>query len=354
MASNAFPQGPLPTGKVPPQLLVRLLNLAGTDCPDDLIVGPGIGRDAAVVAAPGSNGEDTHFILASDPITLSDHRPGWHAVHVNANDVACLGADPRWFLLTVLAPPGTEATALDALIRDVNEACRETGATLVGGHTEVTTAVQRLVLSGTMIGVLPGPDGVKRLIRSDGAQRDDALIQIGPIAIEGTALLASDADSRLSAAGLSDGELIAARELLRNPGISVLRAATAARAQPGLHALHDPTEGGLATAALELAEAAGLSVELHSGAILRHPLTDRVSAALDLDPLGLLASGALLAAVEPQHVPAMLRQLDNVGVRAAQIGSLRASNRPAILAANGTTRSLPRFERDELVRILAP
>lgn len=354
MATDSLPQGPLLTGKVPPQLLAQLLDSLGADAPDDLILGPGIGHDAAVVAAAGPNGEDSYFVLASDPITLGGHRPGWHAVHVNANDVACLGADPRWFLLTVLAPPGTDATELDALLRDVTNACREIGATLVGGHTEITDAVQRLVLSGTMIGVFPAPGGAERLIRSDGARRGDALIQIGPIAIEGTALLASDAESRLSAAGLTDAELAVARDLLRDPGISVLPAAGAVRALPGLHALHDPTEGGLATAALELAEAAGLSIELQAGAILRHPLTDRVAAALDLDPLGLLASGALLAAVHAEHAPDLLRQLDNAGAQAAQIGSLRASNQPAILVANGATRPLPRFERDELVRVLAP
>ncbi len=354
MATDSVPQGPLPTGKVPPQLLAQLLDLLGTDSSDDLILGPGVGRDAAVVASRGPNGDDTYFVLASDPITLAGYRPGWHAVHVNTNDVACLGADPHWFLLTVLGPPGTEAAALDALMRDVRDACRQVGATLVGGHTEVTDAVQRLVLSGTMIGVFPGGGGAGRLIRSDAAREGDALIQIGPIAIEGTALLASAVGSRLSAAGLTDAELAAARDLLAEPGISVLPAATAVRGLPGLHALHDPTEGGLATAAFELAAAAGLSLELQADAILRHPLTDRVAAALDLDPLGLLASGALLAAVDADQAPALLRQLHNSGARAAQIGSLRASNQPAILVANGATRSLPRFERDELVRVLAP
>ena len=347
MASDSLTDGPLPTGKLAPELLAQLLSALDANAPDDLVLGPGIGRDAAVVAS--GSGDDC-FVLASDPITFAGPRPGWEAVHVNANDVACLGADPRWFLVTVLAAPGTEAADLETLLRDVQDACREVGATLVGGHTEVTNAVQRLVLSGTMVGLTTAG----QLIRSDGAREGDALIQIGPIAIEGTALLASDAAPLLKAAGLTDAELAAARDLLIDPGISVLPAALTVRSLPGLHAMHDPTEGGIATAAIELAEAAGLSVELQAGPLLRHPLTDRVTAALDLDPLGLLASGTLLAAVDAEQASAVLRQLHNSGEQAARIGSLRGPRQPAILVSNGATRSLPRFPRDEVVRVLAP
>ena len=283
-------------GKLPPELLERMLGAPGAT-PDGLVLGPGPGRDAAVVQL-----DDRYLVLAADPISFPTPRPGWYAVHVNANDVACLGADPRWFLCTALAPPGSDASAFDALFDDLQAACRQTRATLVGGHTEITDAVDRLVLSGTMIGEMAVAD----LVRSDGACEGDALIQVGPIAIEATAVLAVELRERLLEAGLDDGELTQAGALLDNPGISVLPAARALRGLPGLHAMHDPTEGGIATAAAELATAANLSPRLDGDAVLRHPLTERLAAVLDLDPLGLLASGTLLAAIDPEAAAQIL------------------------------------------------
>lgn len=331
------------TGKLPPELLARLLGDAPR--PPGLLQGPGPGRDAAVVDLGGR-----YAVLAADPVSFAAQRPGWYAVHVNANDVACLGADPRWFLATVIVPPTAQGDDLTTLFADLHAASADVGAVLAGGHTEVSDAVAHPLIAGTMIG--EAPPG--RLFPSDGARPGDALLQIGPIAIEGTALLAREATGALRDAGMSPADIDAAAALLFEPGISVLAAARVAWTTPGLHALHDPTEGGIATAAWELAQAAGLGVTLDREAILRHPLTDAVATACDADWLGLLASGALLAAVAPAHASQALAHLHKRGHAAALVGALGQPGQPAILRVDGASRPLPRFWRDEVARVLAP
>ena len=331
------------TGKLPPELLMRLLR----DLPRDerLLVRPGLGRDAAAVDAG-----DHVLVLTADPVTFTAARAGWYAVHLSANDVACLGGEPQWFLATVIAPPDTDEAALAEVVADISAACIEVGAVPVGGHTEVSEAVTQIVVAGAMVGVTTR----ERLFPSEAARAGDALLQVGPIAVEGTALLAREAAPRLAAAGVPRASIEAAAALLFDPGISVLPMARALWRLPGLRALHDPTEGGLASGAWELAAAAGLGVVVERAALLVHPLTREVSAALRLDPAGLLASGSLLASIDAAQAEAALARLRAAGLAARRIGRIGSPDGGAILVQeDGTTAPLPRFDRDEVARLLA-
>lgn len=332
----------LALGKIEAGLLDRLLRGLAMD--GRVTLGPGSGRDAAVIEMA-----DRFLVVASDPISFAGERIGHYAVHVNANDVACLGAEPRWFLATILLPPDSDAAFVEAIFDDLRAACREVGASLVGGHTEVTTAVSRAVVAGTMVGEV----GVEGLRLSTAAQPGDALIQVGAVAIEGVAVLAREAAPALRAAGLSDEEIASAASLLFDPGISVLAPARAAWQLPGIHSLHDPTEGGIATACWEVAEAAGLGLTVFEERVLLHPLTERVATALRLDWRGLLASGTLLVTVAGDAAEEALRQLDKSGYEASIIGRMGAAGEPAIIQARGESRALPRFARDEVARVLA-
>lgn len=231
-------------------------------------------------------------------------------------------------LTTILAPVGLEAVELESLLVNLREACEEAGIELVGGHTEVTDVVTRTVVSSTMIGSAPLTD----IVRSDGAENGDLVIQAGRAAVEGTAILGHP-------------------ELLDDPGISIAAAARALRSIDGIHAMHDVTEGGIATASLELAEAAGLGVELFGDDILWLPQTLEQCESRDLAPLGLLGSGTLLAAVSPDAADAALAALSAAGVASYLIGRLE-SGLPATLRFGGRTRPLPRFVRDEALRAL--
>jgi hydrogenase expression/formation protein HypE len=340
------PPASLPPGKVPARLLQRFL--AGRPACEGEVVGPGIGLDGAVLRIPGSASETggSYLVAASDPITFTATRIGWYVVHVNANDVACMGARPTWFLATLLLPEGATEALVSEILHDIQEACDEVGASLVGGHTEITPDLARPMVAGTMLGVTHG------WVSAEGAEPGDALLLTKGIAVEGTAILATDAKDRL--AGIVPAEALErARSYLREPGISVVADAFAALGSGKVHALHDPTEGGLSTGIHELCQAGGTGavVELESIPILRETLL--ITQALELDPLGLLASGALLIAAPESEVEPILAALEEEGIPGTRIGRCTEQSEGVVaMDRDGRTAPLTTFSADELTRVL--
>jgi hydrogenase expression/formation protein HypE len=331
---------PYPLGKLPTEHLARLLARYAPIDPR-VIVGPGVGRDAAVIDV-----SDRYLVAKTDPITFATDEIGRYAVHVNANDVACTGAAPRWFLATLLLPESHTPPALaDAIFDQIADACRELGVALVGGHTEITYGLDRPIVVGCMLGeVLP-----EKLVRPEGARPGDALLITKGIAVEGTAIIAREGVNRLS--GLNGAFLERCRGFLHDPGISVARDASVATAAGKVHAMHDPTEGGLATGLWELAEAAAVGLEVDETAIPILPETRILCGQMGLDPLGLIASGALLLAVKPEDAGAILYALREAGIAAAHIGRVAEKEQGAVLRGETSERPLPRFVRDEIARL---
>lgn len=336
----------LEAGKLPPELLKRLLDKVRIEDPR-VLLGPAIGADAALIDCG-----DTILVVKSDPVTFATDMIGWYAVHVNANDIACMGATPKWFVASLLLPEGTEEQQVEAIFRQITDACRSVGASLVGGHTEVTIGLPRPVMVGAMLGEVPKG----REVRPDGARVGDALVLTKGIAIEGTALLARDAAGRLTEAGSSNNVMDSAKDLLLHPGISVVRDAHIACNNAAIHALHDPTEGGVATGIWEMASASQVGFEVNEAQLQASvlPETHSICRALGLDPLGLLASGALLIVVAPQDLDALLASLQDAGIPARQIGrAVSPENSVTLKTSRGECKPMPVFVRDELARFLS-
>ncbi len=331
----------LPGGKLPLDLLAAVLAPL-TPRDGRVRMGPRVGEDAAVIDLG-----DRLLVAAADPITFATDEIGHYVVAVNANDIAVRGATPRWLLATVLLPPGTTPDDVRALMAELAAACRALAIDLIGGHTEVTDAVSRPLVVGAMLGEVQ-PD---RLVTTRGAQPGDALLLGGALAIEGTAVLARQAAPTLRARGVPADILDRARALLHTPGISIVAMARAVCDAVRPHALHDPTEGGLATALAELAAASGAGVHLDAPVSLPVlPETRAVCTALSLDPLGLLASGALLVAVAPTDVAATLAALQACGASGGVIGRVTEASAGLTMAGPAGTSALPNFARDELAR----
>jgi hydrogenase expression/formation protein HypE len=340
-------------GKLPHDLLASLLERVPSGDPR-VLVGPGIGRDAAVI----DTGAPRLLVAKSDPITFAGDMIGWYAVHVNANDIACTGARPEWLLATLLLPEGAEAELAESIFGQLLEACKGLSIELVGGHTEVSAGLTRPLVIGAMLGQVER----QKLVRPDGGRPGDVLILTKGIAIEGTGLLAREVPGRLAGLGLSPAEIQGAARYILDPGISVLKEAMAACDAVRVHSMHDPTEGGLATALHEMAEAnnCGIMVDDHSVEVL--PLTYALCRAASLDPLGLLASGALLIAVAEKDCERALDAIEEAGVTARRIGSLvalealeqvpSADRVMVIMEGKDGRRPLPHFPRDEVARFL--
>lgn len=333
---------PLPLGKLPSDLLGRLVAAYGSTDPATL-VGPGLGRDAAALAV----GEGV-LVVKTDPITFATRSAAAYLVDVNANDVACLGARPRWLLATALLPEGTTAAAVEEQFAELHAACERRGISLIGGHTEITAGLDRTILVGTLLGETTADS----LLRPGGARAGDRLLLTKAIALEGTALLAHELGEPLAAL-LGEKTVSRARGLLAEPGISVVRDAEVLLAAGGVTALHDPTEGGLAMGARELAAAAGRGVAIERDAVPVLLETAAVARALGLDPLGMLASGSLLAAADPAAVPGLVEAARGAGIALAEIGRVLDPEDGCRLVVGGSERDLPRFDTDEVSRALA-
>lgn len=335
---------PLPVGKLDPILLARLVNDASTADPR-VLLGPGVGRDVAILEFG-----DLALVVKSDPITFATDELGWYAVNVNANDIACSGAQPRWFLGSLLLPEGrTDEALVTEIFEQIRQACSDLGVTLIGGHTEITYGLDRPILCGQMLGEVALED----VILPDGIRPGDAILVTKAVAVEGTSLLAREAADRLLDQGVTDVEIEQGRAMLHNPGISVVREARALIAAVKVHAMHDPTEGGLATGLWEMAHAGGVGIDVEAQAIPVNPLCARFCEALGLEPLGLIASGSLLAAVSDSDVDRAAEACAAAGIPCTRIG--RATDRPGVVRqrVEGNWKALPRFDQDEVARLFA-
>ncbi len=334
----------LPAGKLPNEALAALLARLRRRDPR-VIIGPGIGLDAAVI----DNGGPRLLVAKSDPITFATDHIGEYAVHVNANDIACLGARPAWFLATILLPEGGATHLAESIFDQITGACEALGIELVGGHTEITHGLERPIVVGALLGEVER----ERLVRPEAARPGDCVILTKGIAIEGTALLAREAPDRLRRLGVPRSVIKKSQRYLSDPGISVVAAAMSVCRAVRVHAMHDPTEGGLATALHELAAAGNTGICIQETEIEVLPETRIICRAAGLDPLGLLASGALLIVVDRGDRDAALRAIAAAGRKARQIGVLLPPGDGVIMEANKERGPVPRFTRDEVARFFA-
>jgi hydrogenase maturation factor len=325
-------------GKLPPVLLRRLLRFRGA--PDRRVVlGPAFGLDAAVIDLGPQ-----YLILKSDPVTFTVEEVGWYVVHVNANDVAVMGARPAWFQSTIIVPPGTPAGAVKRIFRDIDRSARGLGIAVTGGHTEISTAVRQPIVAGDMQGLVRR-DG---LVTAAGARAGDLVIMTKFAGIEGTSIIAR----RLAAEARKALGRRAQREAARfhhRPGISVVSPALLA-ARAGATAMHDPTEGGVAAALFELATASGRRLVVDLDRVAVHPHTVRLCAHFGLRPLGLIASGSLLLTISKRRAEALLEAFRGRHIPAAVIGAVERGR--GVAAHRGGKRV--RFEwspRDELTTL---
>ena len=333
---------PLPEGKLTLEQLDRLLKRLPTE-DERVVVGPAPGEDAAVVEIGGR-----YLVVSSDPITFAAAEPGAYAVAVNANDVAVYGARPRWFLWTCCLPEAkADWEMAKALADQVGRACRALGVTVIGGHTEVTPGLDRPIISGTML----GETEASRLVTTAGAEPGDVLLLTKGVPIEGAAILATDCAEALRAKGVGEDIIARAAGFLTEPGIVVVEEALAAAAVDGVSAMHDPTEGGLAQACHELARAAGVGVRLLEAAVPVPAEARVICDAMGIDPLGTIASGALLIACKPESAGAVRKAVEALGVSIAVVGRTTGASEGAVLVgADGSERPLPRYEQDEILK----
>lgn len=301
----------------------------------DVLIHATVGQDCAVLDFGPSV-----CVVTCDPITGAAGHLGRLAVHVACNDLATTGAEPVGLLLTLLLAEPTAEADLEHIMREAGDAARRVGVEIVGGHTEVTAGIDRSIVVTSAIG--RAPKGA--YVSAAGGRPGHALVLTKSAGIEGTAILAADMADRLRPR-VDDATLARARGFIDR--ISVVPEGRIG-ARCAAAAMHDVTEGGVITGAWELAEASGCGVRLDADAVPVAPETQAICAALDVDPLALISSGAMLIATpDPARLEA---ELGSAGIPAAVIGALTDSER--IVRRRGETLKLVPPDRDELWRVL--
>ncbi|MDZ7317826.1 MAG: AIR synthase family protein [candidate division KSB1 bacterium] len=331
----------LPIGKLAPFYLSRLLEQY-TSQDETIIVGPQVGVDATVID------QGDHYLIAkTDPITFVSDNIGYYAVHINANDIACMGGTPHWFLATLLLPVNLTTPDLVTLIfSQLRGACDELHIMFCGGHTEITHGINRPIIVGQMLGTV----AKNSLIQPQHIKVGDDILLTKGIAIEATSIIAREKARALRQ--IYSEELVAkCQNYLFDPGISVVREALLAVQTGGVHAMHDPTEGGLVTGLRELAQAAQVGLKIIEDDIPILPESKLLCDQFGIDPLGAIASGALLIVVEPSATHRILEAFHQQQLTIKTIGKIMPVDDGLVMVSNGQKSFLPEFQQDEITKL---
>ena len=331
----------LPIGKLDPNLLESLFASYHIDDPT-VIIGPKVGEDAAVIDLG-----DSYLVAKTDPITFATDEIGWYVICVNGNDIATMGVRPRWFLASLLLP---EDKTTEALVKDIFSqilaACKQFNITLCGGHTEITHGLDRPIVVGQMLGQVEKDN----LITSSGAQVGDDILLTKGIAIEATALIARECEEILLSRNYSNQCIEKAKQYLKYPGISVLKEAMIASRIGGVHAMHDPTEGGLAMGLHEIARCSQVGMIVWSENIHIFSECRDLCREFGIDPMGAIASGGLIIVATPSRSGEIMDTLAKNNIYCSVIG--RVVEEKKLLFEKGSERwSIPIFETDEITKI---
>jgi len=326
-------------GKIPHGFLGHLLSRL-TPPGREVVVGPALGEDACAIDTGGDL-----LVASSDPITFTEHHVGYYSVNVNANDVATMGARPRWFVATLLFPPGMRKQTLRSIFDEVDRTCVGLGIRMCGGHTEATSAVTKPVIVGTMLGTVSR----RQLVRPARVRVGDKVLLTKRLALEGTSIIARERRPDVEQI-LGRRRAAAARNLLLAPGISVVREARCAVETAPIHAMHDPTEGGLLWGLAELGHVTGLGMEID---LDRVPVFEETRAICDhfkLNPLGLIASGSLLIVASRKGAAKVTRAIEALGIECTEIGEVGGKGLSAL--RRGRRVRLPDLKGDEIAKAL--
>ena len=283
-------------GKLQPDILrCTVLGFTGK-LREDLLVGGGIGEDAAVIRVPDGG----FLVAASDPVTGAGKNAGSLLVHINANDIACKGGDPSWLIVTLIVPDRMGAEYIHDIMQEIHETCCEMGIAIAGGHTELTDRYEQPVISGTMLGI------TRHELSAGKIKEGDVVLVTGHAGLEGMSIIANDRPD-IFAGIFTNDEM----EIIRSWGkdLSVVKPARILR--DFARYMHDPTEGGINGALYEMQEGSNLSLELMRENIPVSPITLRAAEKLCFDPYNLISSGMLIAVIpadEVSHVQSILKE----------------------------------------------
>jgi len=301
---------------------------------DEVIVRNDIGEDCSII-----DFGECEAIFSTDPITGANENVGKLAVHINCNDIASSGGEPIGILVTILAPTTSSLDEINQVMKEINEEAAKINVEIIGGHTEVTDAVNKMIISVTVIGKNPRGKSIK----TAGAKIGDDILVTKTIGLEGTCILINDYEKRVGNI-LSKEEIEEGKKLIDN--LSVLREGRIA-GKFEVHSMHDITEGGLLGAIFEVSAAANTGFEIYEEKVPVLDITKKICEEFKIDYLRLISSGSMLITTDKGKE--LVKELESSGIRSTIIGKI--IEKGGILIKNGKKIQVEPPKRDELFNI---
>lgn len=301
---------------------------------EDVLIKSGIGEDCSVI----DYGE-YKCVLSTDPITGAANNIGKLAIHINANDIGSSGAELVGFLVTILAPPNTTLEDIKAVMGEISEEASNLNAEILGGHTEITDAVNRIVVSCTAVGKGKGEE----VVATKGAAFNDDIIVTKDLCLEGTSILVSDYYEHCKSF-LSEEEIAEANSY--GDMLSVLKEGQIA-GKLKVSSMHDITEGGVLGALYEVAEASGCGFKIYEYLLPITEISKKVCEYFKIDAKKFISSGSLL--ITSKNGTKLVEQLKEKNIKATIIGKITKSEK--IIVVNNEEVIISPPENDELFNI---
>lgn len=323
-------------GKLPEPVLERSVLRLVKHRREEVLMGPAVGQDCAVLALK----EDEAFVMSTDPITGTVKDIGSHSIHITANDLAASGAEPVAVMLTVMLPEKVREAALKKMMEDVERVCRELNIEVIGGHTEITDVVKQPLISVTGVGKIKK----EKMILTSGMKAGQDIVITKWIGLEGTTIIAKEKEEKLKGV-FAQSFIETAKDF--DQYLSVVPESRIAM-EYGVSAMHDITEGGIFGALWEMAQGAGVGLDVDLKRIPIRQETIEICEQFGLNPYILMSSGSMMIAVD--HGEKLVRELEAAGILATVIGQAVDGN-DRILRNGEEIRYLDRPQSDELYKI---
>lgn len=331
---------PLPMGKLDTELLREIVFKHIHHKRKEVLVRPGVGEDCATL-----DFEQYECVMSTDPITAAISEIGRLAIHITCNDIASNGVEPLGIMLAVMLPVGTTPREIETIMKQAAEVSEALGVEIIGGHTEITAAVNRPVIVSTAIGKTHTGGSQ----RAENMRPGDAILMTKQAGLEGTGIIASDFGGQLKDV-LTEAEMKEALGYLKQ--VSVVKEGVAA-GRMGTAGMHDITEGGVLGAVWELSEIAGVGVELLKDEIPVSKVTKKVCAHFGIDYLRLISSGCMMIIVHPSQKQAVIETIEAAGISVSCIGRVTKKGYPRVMVdSEGNRFPIEPPESDELYKVV--
>lgn len=324
-------------GKVSTEVLEEVIFANIKHRREEVLVRPSVGEDCAVV----DFGKYV-CVMSTDPITGAAKDIGSLAIHISCNDIASSGVEPLGIMLTIMAPPSTSKEELGQVMADANRAAASINVEIIGGHTEITDSVNKMIISTTAI----GRQLKDSLILSRGAQVGDAVFMTKHAGLEGIAIIAKDLEGDLK--NKIDYKTIKRAQNF-SKDISVVREGILA-GKIGVNSMHDVTEGGILGALWELAQASQIGIEVYQNKINIREETIEICNLFSIDPMKLISSGVMVMTISQDKKDLLIEAFRQENMELTEVGKIIEKDR--IVIKNGEKSDLPPPDVDELYKLI--